>query len=339
VACQVLRISFAYGDEIKGILFSSPFLGATLNVARYHVSRTPRRYCRRHQRYRRCFFDDRRRCSRVKAHMKYRGRQVLILLYSFFFSLCIVYSELIAPKASGTTAQTVDPAVVQEKFGVVRHCSGPRYINISSFAYMNSDEYAKMHGYEHFVANATTMPSQTFFTPKSWLKVGFMWQILTHRRDIQWLLWLDCDALITQLGESIQDLLKSLSVNSTQELIVAQDLAPSPFNLGVMFVRNTCWTRDVLGRLMVLAEDHDTRNHPWWEQHALHALFAQNYKRLREKIYVVQNRARINAFASLEEEKPDTFIWHRVNCHDQPTCDQSFREKYCTIHPQSHYCS
>jgi len=51
-----------------------------------------------------------------------------------------------------------------------------------------------------------------------------MWQVLTNRRDIQWLLWLDCDALITKLRESMQDLLKSLSVNSTHDLVVDKDL-------------------------------------------------------------------------------------------------------------------
>jgi len=56
-------------------------------------------------------------------------------------------------------AKTVDLAITQEKFGVVRHCSGTSYFNISSLAYSNSGKYAKMHGYEHFGANVTTMPS------------------------------------------------------------------------------------------------------------------------------------------------------------------------------------
>jgi len=105
-----------------------------------------------------------------------------------------------------------------------------------------------------------------------------------------------------------------------------------------MFVRNTRWTIDVLGRLMVLAEKDDTRNHPWWEQHALHELFSQNYGGLRRKLLIVQKRARINAFASLGEEERDDFIWHRVNCREQPVCDQSYFEKFCGIHPRSHYC-
>jgi len=118
------------------------------------------------------------------VYMKCMGRQVLISLYSLLLSLFIVSSQLIVPRASETTAKTVDLAITQEKFGVVRHCSGTSYFNISSLVYSNSGKYAKMHGYEHFVANVTTMPSQTFFT-KSWWKVGFMWQVLTNRRDIQ----------------------------------------------------------------------------------------------------------------------------------------------------------
>jgi len=113
------------------------------------------------------------------------GRQVLISLYSLLFSLFIVSIQLIVLRASDTTAKTIDLTITQEKFGVVRHCSGTSYFNISSLAYSNSGKYAKMHGYEHFVANETTMPSAAFFKPKSRWKVGFMWQVLTNRRDIQ----------------------------------------------------------------------------------------------------------------------------------------------------------
>lgn len=270
--------------------------------------------------------------------MKCRGGRVLILSVSFF-ALFVLSTILHAPKATDTTSlQHVQLASARETFGVVRHCSGVSYLNITSLAYSNSEQYATRHGYEHFEANATTMPSLAFFTPKSWLKVGFMWQVLTNRGDVQWLLWLDCDALIKKLDESIQDLLSSLGVADDHDIVVAQDIAPSPFNLGVMFIRNTPWTRDVLGRLMVLAENEDIRKHPWWEQHALHHLFSQNYRGVQTKLLVVQKRARINAFASLGEEDQDTFIWHRVNCHDQPICDRSYMEKFCGIHPRSHYC-
>lgn len=263
--------------------------------------------------------------------MKFSDKRALILSFSFLF---VVSAILHAP----ASLQRLNPAGAREKFGVVRHCSGASYLNITSLAYSNSEHYATRHGYEHFEANATTMPSLAFFTPKSWLKVGFMWQVLTNRGDVQWLLWLDCDALIKTLDESIQDLLLALGVAHDHDIVVAQDIAPSPFNLGVMFIRNTPWTRDVLGRLMVLAENEDIRKHPWWEQHALHHLFSQNYRGIQTKLLVVQKRARINAFASLGEEEPDTFIWHRVNCHDQPICDRSYIEKFCGIHPRSHYC-
>ena len=239
--------------------------------------------------------------------------------------------QLDSEKRSNHSAQAI-PALV-------RHCSGSRYSNIARLAYENARLYALLHNIQAFTANSSSMPGQAFYTPKSWLKVAFMLHILRSEKHIDWLLWLDCDALIVNTTLALGDFLNSIDVSSDHDLVVAADLAPSPFNLGVIFLRNTAWSVQLLVRLLELAENDDIRNHPWWEQHALHKLYGEGELDVKLKMKIVEERWRLNAFASLNEERPDSFIWHRVNCHEQPKCDTLFRKRFCDIHAPHEFCS
>lgn len=148
----------------------------------------------------------------------------------------------------------------------------------------------------------------------------------------EWLIWLDCDALIVKQEERFETLLNALNVSSRHDMVIAKDIGASPFNTGVMFIRRSEWSTGTISRALRLAKDVEIRDHPWWEQRALHVLYDENNHDEREKMLLVEDRWRMNAFESLHEERDGTFIWHRPNCRRQPECDAVYRKKFCDVH-------
>ena len=217
--------------------------------------------------------------------------------------------------------------------GVLHHCSGEAYSGIAQLSYANALEYTSRHKYALHDANSTSFPTGAFFTPKAWLKLAFMLHLL-ESHQYEWLLWTDCDVLIKNVSESIDDLIKCLHVLPQHDVIVAKDAtAESPFNTGVMLVRGrSLWTRETVARALLLAEDSTIRNHVWWEQRALGVLYNENKHNEQSKMLIVQERWRLNAFAFLNEERDSSFAWHRVNCRERNTCDAAFQKKYSQIH-------
>ena len=223
------------------------------------------------------------------------------------------------------------------KPALLHYCGGKSYAGIAEFSLENSKEYAKRHELDVLVANSDTFPTESFFTPKAWVKLAFMLQIL-EMKQYSWLLWLDCDVLITSLHLPVEPLLDSLNVSHDHDIVVAKDIGNSPFNTGVLLVRVSDWTVKTVARALRYAEDPSVREHGWWEQKALHLLYNENKHEEQLKILVVQDRWRLNAFANLGEERSDSFAWHRVNCRNQSACDQSFKKKFCHVHNNSQPC-
>ena len=136
-----------------------------------------------------------------------------------------------------------------------------------------------------FQGNETNFPIQSFITPGAWLKAAYIHHLLStstpptssssslsHKitttitsQDMDWFLWLDCDALISRFDVTIPKLLEEeLNVQSHHNLIVAPDKSPtisikknknqnatatsdskelsSPMNTGVMLIRNCIWS-------------------------------------------------------------------------------------------------
>ena len=219
---------------------------------------------------------------------------------------------------------------------VLKYCGGDAYSGIADMSLNNTKEYATRNGLEVLLANSETFPTEPFFTPRAWLKLAFILDIL-QKRQHKWLVWLDCDVLVINLNASVEVLLGSLNLTTAHDFVVARDVGNSPFNTGVIFVRVTNWAVETTARALRLASEKTIREHGFWEQKALHKLYTDNAHDEQQKILVLQERWKINAFAFLKEERPQSFAWHRVNCRDRARCDESFRERYCHIH--QHRCS
>jgi hypothetical protein len=134
------------------------------------------------------------------------------------------------------------------------------------------------------------------------------------------------------MDTSLEDVLDSLGVAQQHEIVVAKDIGQSPFNTGVMFIKKSEWSKQTLARALRLAGDTQVKEHPWWEQRALHILYNENNHYEHTKLLIIEDRWRMNAFEGLMEETNTSFVWHRPNCREKPRCDDLFRKKFCEIH-------
>lgn len=219
--------------------------------------------------------------------------------------------------------------------GIVRYCSGTAFAGIANLSEHNSLMYSQTHGYNLYKVDIDSFPLEPFVHPKSWVKVAYIYQLLSSSEDskLDWVISIDCDALFHDLHKSFEDLLLELGGDTKAiNIIAATDLGIAPFNAGVLFVRNTPWSIQFLAKTLQRASENSTRYHGWWEQMAMMELFNQNANGEQDHIMITPTRSRINAFAHLNDTVENTYIWHRVMCHEQPKCDKIFLAKYAEIH-------
>lgn len=224
--------------------------------------------------------------------------------------------------------------------GLVDYCVGDSYETLKKLIAYNRQAYANKWGYKIFSGNEDNFPLQTFVDPPAWLKAAYFYQLLTsvQAQDIEWFLWIDCDALITRFDLSVDHVLQDLSLRPFHDIVVAQD-PHTEFNSGVMFVRNSEWSRDLWKRTLQQAKDITIREHKWWEQQALLELYREDKYEERKHILITSDRWKINAFQTFRrnEYNASSFAIHRVNCRKQPECNELFESFFCVTMPNGSF--
>jgi len=231
--------------------------------------------------------------------------------------------------------------------GIVGYCVGEKYQDLNRLATYNHRAYADRYGYDVFQGNEEDVPEQSFITPFAWLKALYMYRLLSspppsrqeQALSIEWFLWLDCDALVARFDKSVVEILDELHVQHHHHMVIAMDRS-SPFNTGVIFMRNCQWSQDLWKRALQSASNDTVRHHKWWEQKALHDLYAQNLHNESHHIYVVKDRWKINAFGGYNrghtEFTNESYIWHRVHCV-KPECYNYSHAFFCSKTPKGTY--
>jgi len=233
-----------------------------------------------------------------------------------------------------------ETAAVSSTVGLVDYCVGDSYATLKKLIAYNRRVYADKWNYTIFSGNEEVFPVQTFVTPLAWLKAAYFYHLLTSAQvqDIEWFLWIDCDALITRFDSSIPQILEDLHVQLKHDVVMAQD-PNTEFNSGVMFVRNSEWSRDLWKHTLQKASDIAIREHVWWEQQALLELYRENQYDEESHILITPDRWKINAFRTPRRNgyNASSFAWHRVNCREQPKCNDLFEAFFCDVMPNGTY--
>jgi galactosyl transferase GMA12/MNN10 family len=153
--------------------------------------------------------------------------------------------------------------------------------------------YARRHGYRSIIATESLDRSR----PPSWSKLLLVERYLTENPDCEWLMWIDADAVISRPAQSLENLL-----DPNADLLVAEDVPPSPINLGVFLIRNCAAALELIRRAYARTE---YIHHPWWEQPAVVEAMREMQEELRVRIVP---RRLLNSFAA--EHQADHFVIH-----------------------------
>lgn len=117
--------------------------------------------------------------------------------------------------------------------------------------------YAALHGAMHHVEDALVFPER----PSPWHRVRLIPELFA--RGAEYVLWIDADATFLRYELDVRSLLRPGKDLYLVQHRVGDSVIP---NTGVMLLRNTPWTLDLLDKLWKL--DRYT-HHIWWENAAM----------------------------------------------------------------------
>lgn len=232
---------------------------------------------------------------------------------------------------------------------VVTACVGS-HEKLKSLSDANKRLYTSAHNFDFITASAELYPAMTFIQPYSWFKIALMLDVLKTARLAQtqheWILWVDCDSLLSNLNENLVNLANKLIGENGKrqdevDLIAAIDEGETEkINTGVLFVRNSQWSVDFLSTVIRKAEDKQLREQRHWEQGAINAMITGRNNEWNSKLLKVK-RYQINSFQPEKDRirnhkdnrfrKGETFVFHRVDCHGLQ-CDSVFEKLFCHLH-------
>eukprot|EP00240_Pyramimonas_obovata_P013484 CAMPEP_0118928130 /NCGR_PEP_ID=MMETSP1169-20130426/5457_1 /TAXON_ID=36882 /ORGANISM="Pyramimonas obovata, Strain CCMP722" /LENGTH=256 /DNA_ID=CAMNT_0006870039 /DNA_START=313 /DNA_END=1083 /DNA_ORIENTATION=- len=159
---------------------------------------------------------------------------------------------------------------------------------------------------------------------------SFVWEkefsLLRHMRLHDWLLWVDCDALMANLTQSLETIAQH--AQPTDDLIVIRD--HNFYNLGVLMIRSSKWSEWLLKELLDMRDWMEHMRGNWRDQKAL-TILLKNNPDIHSHIRVVEASV-LNSYAA--SFTPGDFIYHQVNCKQDPggleslvRCREEFLEK------------
>eukprot|EP00240_Pyramimonas_obovata_P015910 CAMPEP_0118928364 /NCGR_PEP_ID=MMETSP1169-20130426/5628_1 /TAXON_ID=36882 /ORGANISM="Pyramimonas obovata, Strain CCMP722" /LENGTH=292 /DNA_ID=CAMNT_0006870315 /DNA_START=229 /DNA_END=1107 /DNA_ORIENTATION=- len=139
---------------------------------------------------------------------------------------------------------------------------------------------------------------------------SFVWEkefmLLRHLHEHEWLLWVDCDALIVNVSLSLDSVSQHAQLN--EDLIVYRDR--NFYNLGVLMIRSSPWSEWFLRELLNMRDWIEYLGGSWRDQKAL-TILLDKYPDIHSRIRVVEASV-INSYAP--RFHPGDFIYHQVNC-------------------------
>lgn len=96
---------------------------------------------------------------------------------------------------------------------VVTACVG-RHEALKDLSDSNKETYARVHNFDFLSGSAEHYPAMTFVQPFAWFKVALLLDVMktvsVAQTKHEWILWVDCDALISNLHQNLVRLANTL---------------------------------------------------------------------------------------------------------------------------------
>jgi glycosyltransferase involved in cell wall biosynthesis len=131
-----------------------------------------------------------------------------------------------------------------------------KYKNLADLTWANKQQYAGKHGYLAIAKTDNFSPEQVHFD-----KFVHMSDVMKQHPDVDWVWWLDNDAMITNFDIRVEDL-----VDNDYHIIMPTDIAA--LNTGSFIVRNSVQAREWLEFLLSKKREYRD-DKKWFEQQAV----------------------------------------------------------------------
>ena len=161
------------------------------------------------------------------------------------------------------------------------------YNELSAITWPNKVEYAKRHGYDHYLKTEETMLNNGLVI--GFEKIYYILNMLSHHEDYDWIWHVGCDTLVMNYEKKIEDVI-SLATND-ESFIVATDW--NGINMDSFLVKNSPKGKKLLEDCFA---SHVLYNHRWFFEQQF---FWDNYETLKQHIKIVPQRT-MNSFLAKE---------------------------------------
>lgn len=168
----------------------------------------------------------------------------------------------------------------------------PSYAHLGEISCPNKEAYCRSHGYTFRCRTDGFDPTR----PPAWSKVLFL---LEELGESDWVFWTDADSLIMNSAMQL-----GWFLDETADLVLSRDRI-NGINTGCFFVKNSTWARAFLQRVY---QQEQFSHHPWWENAAVMALYAQDPE-CRRHISLVPNKL-FNAYLTDDSYAKGDFLLH-----------------------------
>eukprot|EP00736_Rhodelphis_marinus_P004049 Rmarinus@m.27828 len=168
----------------------------------------------------------------------------------------------------------------------------------------NKLRYAIKHGYA-FASEEDPFIAQDVPRHYTWGKFDVA---LRHLPHCDWLVWVDMDAVVTNMQTTVEDILLRAGVTDRIHAVFAQPPSDDGLNAGVFFLRNTAWSFRFLEKLQTL-----TTFFGRYDQDAIRWLIQQSSE-WSDHVLIVSQASLFNSLCGFESGQclwePGDFIVH-----------------------------
>ena len=139
-----------------------------------------------------------------------------------------------------------------------------------------NEKYCNDNSYIYFtINNSQKIISSLDGRSITWYKPHLIKEVLSIHPDVDYILFLDIDAVITDHSKKIEDF-----ISNDFSIMMTQDYGPSMVNAGVMFVKNDNFSIDFMDKWWEICEEYPQYKTGLWHDQTCIGLL---YERLSEK--------------------------------------------------------
>jgi hypothetical protein len=195
------------------------------------------------------------------------------------------------------------------------------YREIVKYGKKTLDLYCEKHGY-YFIYETEEMKDNVFVKFREsephrdipWYKIKLLQKISEQESEFEFVVWIDADATICNPDITLESFIEKY-LTPDKDILLGRD-PNSSLNTGVMFIRNTEFSRKLLTCIWNNTDgDYQKNLH---EQAALGELYLKNYEGCAEKMIVLDPSFQNEFLTYWYSYYPGIFIYHATRCaHDR----------------------